>query len=216
VAVRAREVGTQIQLQFQTIYPTFTPDVFNKTLQGRSYSMVQAQSNPSPQQPPVAIQLFSKDNVSVYYLQGNNQLVFGIMNTLSLDTPIEEIKQVLIPLNIVPEAISSIVFQCATNVGSSGPEESLSRLLKESMLTKVREVLDSETAVSSIRFGTVIDGGGKDGIQIVIEPLKTSPSTHYNIRVVFRTADMTRFDDFISRFNQDLLGSLVQVVEESA
>jgi hypothetical protein len=155
-----RILGSQIQLEFLTKFPTFTPEQFNRALKQKNYFLTQSQIGIAQKGDvqPFTAPVFSKGNVSVILLQ-SNELVFQILNAQCIEKIIQgDIKEILVPLNITHDVIERIMFDCSTTVMISKGEsiKNLTDFVKEDVLEQIEKPLELETklAVTSIRLTT--------------------------------------------------------------
>lgn len=212
-----KSVGSHVQLVFRTKFPTFTPDQFGKALKERAYSMVQGQvANPqNPQAPPIAVQLYSKGNINVFLLQQLNQIVFEVLNTVNLQPVYEEIKKLLFSLNIVSDAILITILNCSTRAKTkTEPQKNLTSLVNRGFLEGITKNLGEKLGVFSIRLATTFPLT-KEGLQIVLEPLGTSPKNEYYLNITYRTPDMNKLNEFVERFGEDLINEIIGEVEKN-
>lgn len=211
-------VGSQVQLTFQTKFQTFTADQFNRALKDKNYLMTQGQINtPQPPQQFIA-QIFSKENLNVFINPTTNQIFFQILNTVNPLVLIEnEIKQILISLNVVQEVIFSIIFNCTTTVYTDvEPVKSLTGLLNPDLLNNISNTLNTKLTVASIKLSTSYPLEGGEGIQLILEPLATNPKKQYFVTIVHITNDMDKFDSFIRKFGDKLVQEIIgQVIKKN-
>ena len=209
-------VGSQINIICQTKFLTFTPDQFMKALREKNFIKVQSQlSDPAnPAAPPLSVPMFSKDNVNVIYLQNRRRIVFQILNTVNLKEIYAELKKIMLLLNIVSDAIRHISFVCNTRPKArTEPQKNLTSLVKPDLLKGIKKSLGTELAVSSIRLGSSFPLE-REGLQVTLEPLGTSPKDQYFLNIAFRTSDMGEFDRFIGSFGESMIREIVKEVEQ--
>ncbi|MFQ5821800.1 MAG: hypothetical protein ACE5I5_17575 [Candidatus Heimdallarchaeota archaeon] len=212
-----KAVGSHIQLIFQTKFPTFTPDQFSKALKDKNYIMVQSQiSNPqNPQAPPIRVQIFSKENVNVFLVQNKNQIVFQILNTVNLKTIYQEISRILLSLNVLADIILNIGFNFTTkSPAKTEPQKNLTSLVKGSFLKGIAESVGTNLRVFSIRLATAFPLG-KEGLQVILEPLGTSPRDEYYLNIIYQTTKMDEFNVFVGNFGEDMIQEIIKEVEEN-
>lgn len=204
---------------FQTKFPTFTPDQFNKALTRRDFHMTeQSMVNPqNPQGPPLTARIFSKENLNVF-LAANvpNQIIFQILNIVRLGKKYEDIDKILLDLNIFPDIILHATFNCITrSEAKTEPQSNLSSLMKSNFLKEISKTLGGELKVSSVRLSTTFPLAGEEALQIVMEPLGTSPRKEYFLNIMYQTRSMKNFESFIRRFGDDMIQEIIGQVEKS-
>lgn len=212
-----RKIGAQVSLLFQTKFPTFTADQFNKAFNELGYTAIQGNANISnnPGAKPVPTVIFSKGNLSVVYNQNQYLIIFQFLNTVDLDKLYDaEIKPMLIKLNFVEEAINMIGLECNIQISTkTPPQEILSSLIKKEFIDKVNEILgDSKLNTTSLRLSTSFPFGN-DGIQVIIEPLGNDPKGSYFVNLVYRTPEMNKFNEFVKIFGTRMLEKLAGATE---
>lgn len=212
-----RAVGSYVQLLFRTKFPTFTPDQFVKALKDRKYSSVQGQvSNPqNPQAPPIAVTLFSKGNINIYLIPNLNQVVLQILNTVNLQSAYEEISKILFELNIIKDIVSDIVFNCTTKAPTKiEPKKNLTSLVNTDFLQGIAKEFKEDLGVVSIRLATTFPLE-RDGLQVILEPLGTSPKSDYYLNIIYRTSDMDKFDAFVRNFGDSVIQGIIGEAEKN-
>jgi hypothetical protein len=218
-----RILGSQIQLEFLTKFPTFTPEQFNRALKEKNYFMTQSQisiAQKSEVQPFIA-PVFSKGNLSVILLQ-SNELVFQILNAEIIEKIIQDdIKEILVPLNITRDVIERIMFDCSATVmiHKGEPIKSLTNLVKKNVLEKMQEPLEPEIklAVTSIRLTTEFPvRAQEEATEVVLEPFGSSPKNQFFLNIHYQTPEMSKFDAFIRRFSDDMVEKIIEGVIEYA
>ena len=213
-----RSIGSQIQLVFQAKFPTFTADQFHKSLKNEKYIDVrQAISNPQdPQAAPRTVQMFSKDNVNVFLSSIPNTIVFQILNIVNLKEIYKEITKILLSLNIYPDIISRASLNCNTrSVAKTEPKKNLTSLIEKDFLKGISANLGRKLEVSSIRLSTAFPLGIEEGLQVLLEPLGTSPKDEYYLNIIYQTPDIKKFDTFIKKFGDDTIQEIIKEVEKS-
>ncbi|MDV3244469.1 MAG: hypothetical protein LYZ66_04750 [Nitrososphaerales archaeon] len=218
-----RAVGSQINLAFQPKFPTFTPDTFKRILDEKGFTISQAQAT-SPQGQQMQVQTFSKGNLVIALVpnpvpQAPPQIAFQVLNTASLmevseGTPIiDTIKDILAKLNIEPDSVGSMVFNCITAVTTAvEPIKVLTLAIKSDLLSGISKALGMEPlSVGSIVLGTAFPLTG-NGLEVRLEPLVNNPQKQYYVSVVLRTDDMGEFDMFIRRFEKKVVEEIIQLV----
>ncbi len=207
-------VGTQIQLMFQTKFPTFTPEQFSRAMTEREFILVRGKvPNPeNPQGPLETVQLFSKGNVNVYLGGGLNQVHFQILNMLNLNDVYIDVKKILLDLNVISNVISNIGFLCVTTcLSPTKPQDNLTALMNSSFLESMSRALGVEVGISSIRLATTFPLE-KNGVQMLIEPLGTSPEDHFYLNIIYRSSNMDIFNVFIEQFGRTMIQEIIEEV----
>jgi hypothetical protein len=210
-----RSIGSNIQIVFQTKFPTFTPDQFGKALKDKKYMVVQSQiSDPqNPQAPPIAIQVFSKDNVNVFLVQNRNEIVFQVLNTVNLEKIYPEISRILISLNVLSDIILGIRFNFTTkSKAKTPPRDNLTSLVKKEFLEGITKSLGKKLEVFTIRLATEFPLG-QEGMQVVLEPLATSPKDEYYLNIAYQTKDLNGFNRFVRKFGEEMIQKIITEVE---
>ncbi len=207
-------VGTQIQLMFQTKFPTFTPEQFSPAMTEREFILVRGKvPNPeNPQGPLETVQLFSKENVNVYLGGGLNQVHFQILNMLNLNDVYIDVKKILLDLNVISNVISNIGFLCVTTcLSPTKPQDNLTALMNSSFLADMSRALGVEVVISSIRLATTFPLE-KNGVQMLIEPLGTSPEDHFYLNIIYQSSNMDIFNVFIEKFGRTMIQEIIEEV----
>lgn len=210
------QIGSQIELVFQTTFSTFTPDQLMKSLKERDYTVTQgtATDRRNPNAPPIIIPAFSKDNISVLFNPAQTQLVFQILNTVDISKILKEVIQpILISLKIIESVIASISFSCTTSVPSVGePQKNMTNLFKMEFLNSIKNMMEAELKPSSIRLTTEIQPGN-DLLQVLLEPLSTNPHDQYFLNISFKTMKEKNFNNFIGRFGSKMIEEIIKEVQ---
>lgn len=208
-------IGTQVLLVFQTKFPTFTHDQFSNALKERKFSVAPAQI-PNLQDPKLgfrSVHLFSKGNVSIFLDLSQHRINFQILNMVDLSEIYEDIKSILLALNVTSNIVSNIVFNCTTSIRTDvKPQEKLTTLVDSKLLKTITDGLGVGFDVISIRLATEFPLG-REGSQIIIEPLGSFPDDHYYLNFLYQTTDMNKFNEFISDFGKDTIQMILNAVE---
>lgn len=213
-----KAIGSNIQMVFQTKFPTFTPDQFGKALKDKNYIVVQSQiTNPqNPQAPPIPIQIFSKENVNVFLIQNKNEVVFQVLNTVNLETIYQEISRILVSLNVLADIVLSIRFNFQTkSKATTPPQENLTSLVKHEFLEGIKKSLGKNLQVYTIRLATEFPLG-KEGMQVVLEPLAANPKDDYYLNITYQTTDLNDFNGFVLSFGEEMIQKIIDEVEKNA
>lgn len=213
-----KTIGSQVQLIFQTRFPTFTADQFGRALKDKNYVISQAQIA-LPQNPnaPVIANVFSKGNMNVFISPNANQIFFQLLNTIDPQKMLQdEIMPILLSLNIVDDAIFSISFTCTTTVNavSEEPGNALTSLVKEGFLKEMSSILAMKLGVTSIRLATSFPLEAEGGLQIVVEPLGTSPKKKYYLSIAYITANEKEFTKFINSFGEKMIFDVIERINQ--
>lgn len=211
-----QSVGSNVQIIYQTKFPTFTPDQLMKALKEKEYTPMQGQAADlkNPDAPPITIPAFSKENVNVLYNPNQNQLVVQIINTIDLSRVLQDLKPILVSLNITEDVMAKITFNCKTSVWSSNePLKTLTALVNSNFLKGINGIVGHELKVATFRLITEPQPDG-DNIQIVLEPLASNLKKQYFFNMAYQTMDMRRFNEFISGFGQNMILSVIKQVQE--
>lgn len=219
----ALAIGTQVQLVFRTQFLTFTAELFNKVLKEKKYLEVRGQlPNPQiPQGPPISIQTFSKGDVTVLLppIQPPqpNAIVFQILNTLNLESMYkEEVKTILVALNVFPDIVSDATLSCTTRVkAKTKPLDRLTSVVNQTFLGRISKNFTAELKAYSIRLATTFPLKEEGGVQVIVEPLATNPEKEYYLNISYRTAKMNEFDRFISEFGSDMIQRIIEETEKN-
>jgi|GEM_PF-5094128 len=215
-------IGSQVQLVFQTQFLTFTADQFSKALKGNGYLEMRGQiANPQgPQAPPILVQSFSKGDVTVLLppVQPPSLpvIVFQILNTVNLERKYEEVKKMLLALNIYPEIISDATFRCTTrSKAKASPLVGLTSMVDKTYIDNISKNFDTQLKVGSIRFVTNFPLKQGGGCQVIIEPLATSVESEYYLEILYKTTKMNQFDKFISEFGSDMIQRIIEETDRN-
>ncbi|MCW3984881.1 MAG: hypothetical protein NWE91_00470 [Candidatus Bathyarchaeota archaeon] len=221
VEMSSLAIGSQVQLIFRTQFLTFTADQFSKALKGNGYLVMQSQmANPQgTQAPPIFIQSFSKGDVTVLLppVQPPNLpiIVFQILNTVNLEPKYEEVKKILIALNIYPEIISDASFKCTTRrKAKTTPLSSLTSMVDTEYIKNISKNFTTELKVASLKFVTSFPLK-PGGCQVIIEPLITSAENEYYVEISFMTTKIKQFDKFIGEFGSDMIQRIIEETERN-
>lgn len=212
-----RSIGSQIQLIFRAKFATFTPDQFRKALKDEHYIEVrQAMPNPqNPQAQPVIVHMFSKENVNVFLSPIPNTIIFQVLNVVNLKETYKEITKILVSLNIYPEIISRAILNCNTrSKAKTQPQKNLTSLVQKDFLEEISKDLGRKLEVSSIRLSTAFPLG-TEGLQVLLEPLGTSPKDEYYLNIIYQTPDKKKFDAFVNKFGDNIIQEIIEEVEKS-
>jgi len=209
----ASAIGSQVKLVFRTKFPTFTPDQFNKALRDKKYTMVPAQiPNPQNPQASITVQTFSKENMNIY-LAPNNQIVFQILNTRNLHEIYQEVEGILVSLNVYSPAILDIIFNSTTNFEAKvEPQKRLTSLVEARFLQGIEKNFGVKLGVFSIRLATTFPLA-REGIQVILEPMGTSPKNEYYLNITYRTANMEKFNQFVRKFGNEMIRETIREAE---
>jgi hypothetical protein len=208
-------VGSQVQLIFQTRFPTFTADQFTRALKDKAYVVTQGQVNLPQNAGAITTNIFSKGNMNVFIFPPANQIFFQLLNTINPHDAIDdEIKPILVSLNIVEDAISSIILTCTTAVSATSeePQKALTGIIKEDFLKRIDTIVNKNMGAVSIRLATSFPLEKEGGLQVVIEPLGTNPKKSYYVNLAYITANMREFNEFISIFNDKMILDIIESV----
>jgi len=216
-------IGTQVQLVFRTQFLTFTAELFNKALKEKNYLEVRGQlPNPqNPQAPPIPIQTFSKGNITVFLpltqAGSPNAVVFEILNNINLEPMYkEEVKAILVALNIFPDIVSDATFNCTTRTkAKTKPLDRLTSMIDQTFLERLSESFAKKLRVCSIRLATTLPLEREGGFQVVVEPLATNPEKEYYLNIAYRTTKMDEFDKFISEFGSDMIQRIMEETKKN-
>jgi hypothetical protein len=213
-------VGSSIQITYQTKAATFTPDQLMRALKEREYvaTLAQATDKRNPNAPPIPIPAFSKENVNIFFYSDQKMFVVQILNTLDLTSLLEDLKPILVKLNMTESVIAVITFTCRTAILSSkkDPQKNLTGLINSKFLDGINSQVNQNLKVGSIRFITEMQEGQDQSLELLLEPLDADPKKeHYSFVMVYKTSDMKKFNDFIGKFGQDMISSIVEQVERA-
>jgi len=221
-------IGSQIQLVYQVDFLTFTPERFTQVLKEKGFQMTPTQV--ITPQGPIQTQLFSKGNLMISFAQNPQnpnqfQIVFQILNTINLisafsgsTSPDQDIRTILIGLNVVDDVVSQITFNCTTRADATvEPIKGLTAGIKPELLEEIKKAFASSQFgpslnVTSLRLGTAFPL--RKGIQLILEPWGNDP-TKFWINLIFQTKDMSEFNEFIRGFGESTIQSLLGVVAAS-
>lgn len=210
-------IGSQIRITYQTNFPTFTPDQISKILKEKEYTIGQSRITDiqQPNVPSITVPMFSKDNISIFINQPVNQIGFIILNTINLDTVYKEITTILSSLNIISEVILNISFVFITRYKvKKKPQEQMTAMLKEKFVENLSSEFEEKFVVTSIRLSTSFPP--HEGLQIIFEPLSTSPEDHYFINISYQTIDWDAFQSFMEKFGEEMIKEFINEVEKIA
>ena len=207
-------VGTQVNLLFRARFLTFTPDQFNNAFKEQGYFMSQGQANPSlnPAAKPIPALIFSKGNLAVTYNQNQNTIIFQILNTLDLDNLYDhDITPLLAKLNFVESSTSMMSLECHTQLTTtSTPMSTLTSLVNSDYINGLNKILGEEKlGVTAIRLSTKYPLLN-DGMQIVLEPLGNDPERSYYLNIIYRTSEMSKFNDFVRIFGATMIEKIAK------
>lgn len=212
-----QHVGSNVNLLFQSKSMTFTPDQFNKVFRERGFSATQgiAPISQNPNAKPIPTVYFSKDNLIVLYNPVEFLVLFQIINTLDFSQLYDnEIKPILTSLNFVPEIVSMMGLECNTKITSiKSPRKSLTSLLKQEFRDHLAEIL----GISNLNIFTLRLIGGDDKIEninVAIEPLATDLDKIYHVSFSYRTVDNSKFNEFVSRFGEDMIKNIIEETDK--
>lgn len=206
----ATSIGTQIELIYKTQFVTFTPDQFSKALKDKNYLEVRG-TIPSSKG-PMPIQTFSKGDFIVFLAPDEPPpLVFRIINTLSIESKLKEINEMLVALNIYADIVAVASFTCQTRVSVKGkPLDRLTSLVNKNFVSKICQNMGADMKVSSIRFNKAYPLSSNEGCGVTIEPLMTNPEKEYFVGISYLEHDMTKFNKFISEFGADMIQRMIE------
>ena len=223
----ARAVGSNIQVTLQTKFQTFTPDTFQRVLKEQGFSIATAQLSAPTGQLSQA-QTFSKGDLIVLLGPSPNPqtpppILFQILNMIDLKLTsdgtamIDRIKEILTRLNIVPDVIASITFNCTTTVTTSQePTKVLSSRLRPGVLKSMSKILGfPRLQLMTMRLGTEFPLE-KHSLQVLLEPLVTAPKSQYYVNVIFTSDNQKDFNDFIRRFGEVVIDKIVKLLSKDA
>jgi hypothetical protein len=208
------QVGSTLSLLFQSKAITFTPDTFTKLFQEHGFTVTEglAQISTNPAAMPVKTIYFSKGNLMVYYNPAEFLVIFQILNTLNFSQIYEsDIKPVLARLNFVPEVVQMMGLICGTKITSEkSPTLSISSLVKNEFISKISSLV----GVTNLRPFTmrVVGGESDEGLDLDIEPLATDQEHTFYFTLSYKTSDNSKFNNFVSMFNEDLIKNIIKEV----
>ncbi|MGI0056969.1 MAG: hypothetical protein ACREAK_06295 [Nitrosarchaeum sp.] len=208
-----QNVGSNVNLLFQSKSLTFTPDQFNKIFQELGFTATQGPANISqnPNALPVKAVFFSKNNLMVFYNPVESLVMFQVINTLNFVEIYEKnIKPILSSLNFVPEIVSMMGLECNTQIISDkSPILSLTSLLKKEFV----DGMNTKIGVDNLKAFTIRLIGGEENIEsinIAIEPLATAKDKVYHFSMIYRTLDNSKFNQFVNRFGEEMIKEIVK------
>lgn len=217
----ALPIGSQVQLVFRTQFLTFTAELFSKVLKEKEYLEVRGQvPNPhNPQAPPISIQTFSKEDVTIFLPPTQPPspipIVFQMLNTVNVEPRYKEVNAILLALNIFPDVVSDASFSCTTRTkAKTKPLDRLSSIIDQNFLDRIRKNVSTKLRLASVRLVTDFPLE-KEGFQVVIEPLATNPEKEYFLSISYRTTKKSEFDKFVSEFGSDMIQRIIEETEKN-
>lgn len=189
-----------------------------RALRDREYVALQghATDKRNPNAPPVPIPAFSKENVNIFFYPSQNMFVVQVLNTIDITNLLEDLKPILINLNMTEYVIANITFTCKTAILSSrnDPQKNLTGLINSKFLDGINSMVDQSLKVGSIRLLTESQYGQDQSLELLLEPLDADPKKEYSFVMVYKTSDMKKFNDFVNnKFGQKMISSIVEQAE---
>jgi len=218
--VNVNQVGSTVSLLFRSKYPTFTPDHFNKAFKDKGYTATQGQAivSNNPNAKPIPTVYYSKENLVVMFNPVENLLVFQIINTLNINDIYEkDIKPILISLNFVEDSVSMRGLECITQISDNGNTmDTLTKLINQNFVGSIKKTLGLDHLISnSIKLSTSYPFTS-EGTQLTIEPLANDPEHSYFFQILFRTEEMSKFNDMVDKFGENLIKEIIEQVMTNA
>lgn len=210
-------IGSQVRLTFTTKFATFTPAQIENILTRKGFSVGQGRISNAlmPQMPSILVPMFSKDDINIYINQPANQISYLILNTVNLEEIYKEVIEVLSSLNIISDVIANISFSCITRKKAKiDPKKKMTDLINKELLKKMSEDLGFELSVTSLRLAYSFPFD--EGIQVILEPLSTSPIDQYFLNIAYQTLNFNDFNSFIKKFGETMIGKIIEEVEKIA
>jgi hypothetical protein len=190
-----------------------------KALREREYvaTLAQATDKRNPNAPPIPIPAFSKENVNIFFYSDQKMFVVQILNTIDLTSLLEDLKPILVKLNMTEDVIAVITLTCRTSILSSRnePQRNLTSLLNSKFLDGVNSTMNQNLQVGSIRFMTEKQEGQDQSLELLLEPLDADPKKEYSFVMVYKASEMKKFNDFVDKFGQDMITSIIEQMERT-
>lgn len=209
-------IGTNIEFRFNMKFPTFTPDQYKQNLVERKFTLAQRsiQNPQNPQGPPIIVPIFSKGNMNVILGQNMQQIHFQIFNTINLTDVYKDIKDISVSLSIFDEIIQNAGFNCLSRTKAKNkPQSTLTELTNSNFLNSLEKCFGQKLDVVSLKLATIFPLG-MEGLQVIIEPLATSPNDEYFLNIIYQTNDIKQFDNFIQRFGEKMIQEIADIIEK--
>ena len=207
--------SSQMILTIQTKTPTYTPEIFNRTITELGYvgTPTNAQISTNPNAPPVPTVLFSKNNIMVLTNYGENLIRFVIINTLDLNAIYTDISQVLDKLQIGPTSINITDFMCKTEIPTAdNPSHTLTNTVNQDVLKKISSVLNTPgMTILNITLSNTNWNTGE--FKIILEPLMSDPENKFWMIIGYRTTSLLEFNKFIETFNSNTVEGILRALK---
>lgn len=162
----------------------------------------------------------------VFFILEQTQIkvIFKALNTVSLSSAMsggvslsQDIRDILLKLNIDEDAVSLAQFTCITRaLTKTDPMIGLTAGIKPEFLQAITEALgfaSQSLNVTSLRFGTTCPIRDKNGMELVLQPLLSDPNKSFQVIIVYQTDNMAEFGDFIKNFGEDVIKSIVEAMK---